>query len=252
MAMQSKINQLLQKLPKGTVILSSWLETEGYSYELQQRYRKSGWLSSIGKGAMIRTGDDFLLSGALTALQQQAKSTIHIGGRSALELSGKTHYLQLKAKEVTLFVDSQDRPPQWFRKINWDLTPKIFNTNLFLKPHVGMVEYSDKELKMQVSGDARALMECLWLTPTKFSLFEAKEIMEGLVSLRPAIVQELLENCKSVKVKRLFLFLAEMCKHTWFNYIDIHKINLGSGKRSLSAQGVFIPKYQIVVPKELI
>jgi len=43
----TKINQLLQQLPTGVVLLSSWLKTQGYSYGLQQRYRKSGWLISI-------------------------------------------------------------------------------------------------------------------------------------------------------------------------------------------------------------
>lgn len=79
-----KINQLLQKLPKNIVMLSGWLVDKGYSYELQQRYRKSGWLKSIGKGAMIRSGDELLLSGAITALQNQAGANIYIGGRSAL------------------------------------------------------------------------------------------------------------------------------------------------------------------------
>jgi hypothetical protein len=36
---QSKINKLMQEVPKGLVLLSTWLRSEGYSYELQQRYR---------------------------------------------------------------------------------------------------------------------------------------------------------------------------------------------------------------------
>jgi hypothetical protein len=67
----SKINRLMQQLPKGLVLLPTWLLSEGYSYGLQQRYRTSGWLKSIGKGAMIRSGDTLVLSGAIAALQQQ-------------------------------------------------------------------------------------------------------------------------------------------------------------------------------------
>jgi hypothetical protein len=95
-------------------------------------------------------------------------------------------------------------------------------------------------------------MECLSLAPQQFPLVEAKEIMEGLTTIRPAAVQELLENCKSVKVKRLFLFLAEKAEHSWFKYIDTQKIDLGSGKRSLAKDGVLVSKYQLVVPKELV
>jgi hypothetical protein len=46
--MGTKINQLIQQLPAGTILLSAWLNAEGYPYELQQKYRKSGWLTSVG------------------------------------------------------------------------------------------------------------------------------------------------------------------------------------------------------------
>ncbi|MDD2799463.1 MAG: type IV toxin-antitoxin system AbiEi family antitoxin [Bacteroidales bacterium] len=252
MIIESKINKLLQNLPKGLVLLSPWLVAEGYSYELQQRYRKSGWLKSIGKGAMVRNGDELLLSGAIAALQTQAKVSIHIGGRSALGQLGVAHYLQVNPKELTLFADGQFNQPLWFSKNTWDFEPKLYCTTLFSNEGLGLVDYTDGELKMKMSGAARAMMECLSLAPQQFSLVEAKEIMEGLTTIRPTVVQELLENCKSVKVKRLFLFLAEKADHSWFKYVDINKIDLGSGNRSLVKKGVLVAKYQLVVPKELI
>lgn len=60
----TKINQLLQKQPPGTVFLSSWLEKQGYSRDLQKRYKASGWFESIGTGAMIRKGDSVNWLGA--------------------------------------------------------------------------------------------------------------------------------------------------------------------------------------------
>jgi hypothetical protein len=53
----SKINQLLQSIPEGKVVLASWLIKRGYSLDLQKRYRKSNWLVSVGTGAMIRKSD---------------------------------------------------------------------------------------------------------------------------------------------------------------------------------------------------
>ena len=75
--------------------------------------------------------------------------------------------------------------------------------------------------------------------------------MEGLNNLRPATVQTLLEDCSSIKVKRLFLYLADKAGHEWLSYIDLNKVDLGSGKRAIVSDGVYIPKYQITVPKEL-
>ena len=51
-------------------------------------------------------------------------------------------------------------------------------------------------------------------------LIECYQIMEGLVNLRPVIIEELLEQCKSIKVKRLFLYMADKQKQSWFKYID--------------------------------
>jgi hypothetical protein len=75
--------------------------------------------------------------------------------------------------------------------------------------------------------------------------------MEGLNNLRPRSVQALLEECTSVKVKRLFLYLAEKAGHEWFDFINLDNIDLGSGKRAIVDGGVYVSKYQITVPKEL-
>lgn len=54
---RTKINNLLATQPNGVVLLSAWLVQKGYSFGLQERYRASRWLESIGAGAMVRTGD---------------------------------------------------------------------------------------------------------------------------------------------------------------------------------------------------
>jgi hypothetical protein len=64
-------------------------------------------------------------------------------------------------------------------------------------------------------------------------------------------MQELLEKCSSIKVKRLFLFMASKAKHQWLEFIDQTKIALGIGDRVIIREGVYISKYKISVPKEL-
>jgi len=247
----SKLGKIMQEYPKGLVLLSSLLVSEGYSYELQQQYRKSNWLRSIGKGAMLKSDDPFLLSGALAALQLQSNINIHYGGRSALELQGNTHYLRLMLSEATLFAPGQTKLPSWFVNNKWDTDYQISKISLFRNDTVGLIDYQDTLIKMKISTPGRAMMECLALCPDDFSLMEAYELMEGLSTLRPKQVQELLEECKSVKVKRLFLYFAERAGHSWFKYIDQTKTNLGSGNRSLTNNGVLVSKYSLVLPKEL-
>lgn len=246
----SKINRLLTSQPSGVVFQSKWLSEQGYSGHLQKKYRQSNWLVSIGNGAMIRVGDQVGYEGAIYAVQKQTRSTIHPGGRTALSLLGKAHYLEVDSKRVTLFGSPSEKLPVWFRKHAWGVDLNFYSTS-FLPPDLGMTDVELKTFSIRVSGAPRALMECLYLAPEKQNLTECYELMEGLNNLRPDQVQLLLEKCGSIKVKRLFLYLAEKASHDWFRFLDLRKVDLGRGKRSVVKGGVYVEKYQITVPREL-
>ncbi|MBU4331192.1 MAG: type IV toxin-antitoxin system AbiEi family antitoxin domain-containing protein, partial [Acidobacteria bacterium] len=57
--------------------------------------------------------------------------------------------------------------------------------------------------------------------------------------------------CRSVKVKRLFLYLAEKAAHSWTGSLDVSRINLGKGDRLIAEKGVLDKKYRITVPRGL-
>jgi hypothetical protein len=54
-------------------------------------------------GAWMRVGEKPTYEGALYALQQQSKSSVHLGGKTALSLLGKAHYLELSAQQIIMF-----------------------------------------------------------------------------------------------------------------------------------------------------
>jgi hypothetical protein len=247
---EQKINRLLHSQPSGAVYLSSWLTENGFSTQLLNRYKKSHWLYSIGRGAWMRVGEQPTYEGAIYALQQQAESSVHIGGKTALSLLGKAHYLELSTQQITLFGDSKEKLPTWFTKYSWGVKVNYFSSS-FLPAKAGLQILELSNFGLQISNPTRALLECLYLAPKKQKLVECYEIMEGLNNLRPKQVQELLEQCTSIKVKRLFLYMAEKSNHNWFKYINMEKIDTGKGKRSLVKDGVYIAEYGITVPKEL-
>lgn len=247
---ESKINQLLQNMPEGTVVLASWLAKQGYSHDLQQKYLRSNWLETVGKGAFKRSGEVIAIFGALYAMQFQAGKAIHIGGRTALALLGYTHYVEMQQSETILFAPQGFKLPVWFSNYNWNTSHVLIRTAM-LPSGLALVEYSSKTFPIKISSPARAILECFEMAPARFDLAEAGLIMEGLNALKPQQVQELLEQCRSVKAKRLFLYFAEKANHTWFKYITFDKIGIGKGKRSIVKQGTWIPKYQITVPKIL-
>lgn len=246
----SKINHLLSTAPSGVVLTSGWLAAQGYSLDLQQRYKKSNWFTSLGRGALVRSGDEVDYLGGVYALQSQLGLSIHPAAKTALMLQGKSHYLEFSTKKVQVFCPPSDSLPSWFANHDWGSTVDCIISS-FLPPGIGMAEFKHKAFTIKISSPARAVMECLYLAPKTQPLIEIYELMEGLNNLRPTTIQILLESCTSVKVKRLFLYMAEKAGHEWLTYIKLDKIDLGTGKRQIVSNGTYVSKYQITVPKEL-
>ncbi len=247
----NKVNSLIKEWMKGMVMLSSALEEKGYRKDLLRKYVRSGLLESLGYGAFKIAGGDVEWYGAVNALQNQKKSIIHPGGKTALTLKGYAHYVSESLSRVDLFGDQDSKLPKWFKGINWGVSINYFQTKLFnysKSEYYALVRLSNIDVK--VSSPEMATMEMLNLVPKAQSFDEALKIMEGLTTLRPQLVQQLLEECNSVKVKRLFLYMAEKNEHQWFQELNIEKINLGSGKRVIVKDGVFDKKYLITVPRE--
>jgi hypothetical protein len=248
---RTKINQFLDDHKPGTVCLASWLEDQGISYELQKRYRKSGWLESVGKGAFKRPKEEVRWQGGLYALQTQANSPIHAGAITALAMHGLAHYLRVAGEKVFLFSPYKTNLPTWYKNYPWGNPIKHVQTS-FLPAELGLQEQELKTFSITVSMPERAILECLFLAPTHFDLVECYQVMEGLVNLRPRLVQELLEQCTSVKVKRTFLYMAQKAGHQWLSRLERDKIDLGKGKRSLVKGGILDAEFQITLPKELV
>jgi hypothetical protein len=244
------LNQLLASLSPGVVVTSAWLVEQGYSLELQRRYRSSHWFESIGHGAMVRTGDSVDWLGGVHALQAQLGLSFHPAAGTALAMQGRAHYLSLSPSRAWLFGAAGERLPPWFKRFDWGVSVEGLKTG-FLPPRLGLHEVEHKGFRIQVSGAGRAMMECLYLAPRHQSLEEAADLMDGLNNLHPRQVQALLEACTSIKVKRLFLYLAERSGHDWLTAIDRSKIDMGRGKRSLVPAGAYVPSYRMTVPVSL-
>ncbi len=246
----SKINQLLKAWPSGTVATSRWLKEQGISQQLANKYESTSWLSRIGQGAFIRDGEKVEWLGGLYALQNQLQLPIHAGGKTALQQLGFAHFLPLGKSKVWLFANPGTKLPSWFKFYPWGHKIDYFTPNLFSKMELGLTQKEMSNFLIRLSSPERAILEVLYLVPHTQSFEEANLLMEGLTSLRPALVQQLLENCNSIKVKRLFMLLAEKANYPWLKKLSPERVNFGTGKRSLVKKGVLNKKYQITIPKD--
>ena len=277
-----KLNRLTGELPEGLLASAPWLERKGYSSALRHQYVKAGWLEQPARGVFRRPGG--LLKWQHVVISMQHLLDIHpvVGGRTALELHGFNHYVSVSGpREIYLFCSN--KLPGWLFKLECDAaftthkSQRLFHndqihyglgsvkTDIDTGSTSGVERYGRKALgsglteqiwgerdwPITLSTPERAILELLDEVPQRETFHQADMFMESLHSLSPRRIQKLLEDCKSVKVKRLFLWFAHRHGFRFLKQIDEALIDLGSGKRSLVKDGHLDPTYLITVPKDM-
>lgn len=272
----TKINLLQDLLEEGLLAPTGWLEEQGYSRALISRYVDSGWLVSPARGVYRRPGPSLKWQHVVASLQLLAGSYLHVGGRTALVQRGLGHYIRMSGPE-TINLYGPEVLPAWVNKLGLQERFAVRNDAMFgslraRRNELGaLVDFHDVPLqskqladfglqemtwgawdwRLLYSTDERAMFELLQDVPAQESIYEADVLMQGLVNVRPARVMSLLMACASVKVKRLFLALAERHQHQWLAHLDLSKVDLGKGKRMLAPGGKLHPKYLITLPADL-
>jgi len=272
----TKINRLHDVLEEGLLAPTGWLEEQGYSRALISRYVNSGWLVSPARGVYRRPGPSLKWQHVVASLQLVMGSYLHVGGRTALVQRGLGHYVRMSGPE-TIYLYGPVALPAWVNKLSLQKRFAVRNDAMFgdlraRRNALGVLtDFHDEPLqpkhladfglqemtwgawdwRLLHSTDERAMFEVLQDVPTRESVYEADVLMQGLVNVRPARAMSLLTTCASVKVKRLFLALAERHQHQWLAHLDLSKVDLGKGKRMLVSGGKLHPKYLITLPVDL-
>jgi len=227
-----------------------FLADSGVDHKSASYHSGEGKLSRLGSGAYVRPSDEVRWQGGLYPLQTQLSLTVHVGARSALELLGLSHYLPMGKKPLIFLVsDKKEHLPAWFTRHEWDARINHRCLSLFTGiPETASTSLDCGGFTVKASSAERAIMETMSLARTNHEIEHSHTLMEGLITLRPDVVQELLTACTSVKVKRLFLWSAETSEHAWFSRLDPSKVDLGKGKRQIYQGGVYDQKYKMTIP----
>ena len=243
-----KLKQLYQLLPEGVVAPSAWLKANGYSSQLVYKYVKNGWLLKLGRRAYIRPASILKWEGAVLGLQKLGELPFHVGGLSALNQSGYAHYLPMGGeKTITLY--SKKNPPAWIKDIE-SLSFSFYKKPLFEDLGLKQQSTSIRDWQITVSAPERAILELLYQIDDQGITFQfVAEIFESLTTLSPRLLNELLQNCSSRKVKRLFLFFASYYNFSWAKHIS-KELDLGAGKLQIVKDGNYNKTYMITIPKE--
>ena len=273
-----KLNPLQRLLPEGLVVDAAWLEARGYSRGLRSRYLASGWLEQPARGTYRRPGGTLLWQQVVVSLQGLLQIPVVVGGRTALELHGFSHYVSRTGpREVHLYGDKPlpgcvlklalhqplvfHSAKRLFRthsiaadagSVTWQPQEQAFSGSA-LPPGGGLTRLSwgHWDWPLGLSTPERAILELLDEVPARETFHQADKLMESLRTLSPRRLQQLLEECSNIKVKRLFLWFAKRHRFLWLPQLKPERIDLGRGKRMLVRRGTLDATYKITVPGDM-
>lgn len=246
------MNPLIQTLSlwsRYEVHTLSWLEAHGLSQTQAFRSYQAGELRKIGAGIYVRHGDPLHWAGAIQAIQKELGLSIHVAGVSALELQGAGHNATSKKWHLILTTYASANIPKWLKANDWGVEFQFHRSSLF-EQNRWLDTYQQDGLDIKLACRELAILEYIDQSDYEHSFGPTENYMLGLITMRPKVLQELLEECRSVKVKRIFLYLSEKMGMPYFQDLDIRKIDLGSGKRVVIKQGRFDHKYKITVERQ--
>lgn len=231
---------------------------------------KSGQLEPLAAGVYLRPGTKMNWQGAVASLQNMFRLDLTPGGLTALEQHGFAHYLPISRKrQVRLY--GKDAIPKWLVLALPDVE---FDRYLPLpgSGSTGLVnfEYDTQERLLSppessserknawpftLSLPERAFLEVLQDVPDTVSFEHAEQLLQGMTTLSPRLMEGLLRKCTHVKVRRLFYWLAERQTYTWRKKLPspeaLDELGLGSGNRVLVKGGKLSAKYMITVPEDM-
>jgi hypothetical protein len=237
-------------LQEGVLVNRNWLKRNGFGRPAVDYYLRSGKLEAVVRGVYRKPGPPLKWQNVVYSLQLLGYQ-VHVGHFSALQYHGFQHYLGFgNTDQISLYCDS--RLPSWIEEFD-QFSFTQMDQSLFTSGSAYGTEeihFGTWDWPISYSSPERALIELMSTIKTAEEISRAHMMLEGAANLRPRVLQVLLEQCRQIKAKRLFLWTARTSGHAWYAQIDKTQVNLGSGKRQIVPDGVLDREFLITVPKE--
>jgi len=251
-------DELEKLVPPGLIVTRKWLMEHGLSRHALDNQIKSHQFTPIVPGVYARPQATLVWQNLVSSLTAVLPMGLHLGGLSALSVQGFSHYLELSGTQ-SVHLYGEKTPPAWINHVLPVVEPKFHSTRrlwrdgaqaVLLKNVVDFVWREDMP-PMKVSSPEMAYLELLMDVSLSVSFEHADELMQGLTQLSPRKLQVLLAECKSIKVKRLFFWMADRHQYTWRGRLDPGEFDLGESKRVIAKGGKLDKAYKITVPESM-
>ena len=273
-----KLNKLPTILPEYILVDAAWLAAQGYSGVQASRYADAGWLERPTRGVYMRPGSRLHWQAVLVSLQTVLGNPLAVGGLSALEMQGCAHYIYPQMP-ATIWLHGPKPPPPWLARLDagkkfvfrrtgrlfaseskyncpaqrrfWHSREQLFAPPAEMPVGVRQLSWSEKRFAIWVSGPERAMLELLAEVPGNYRVDDADVLIDGLTAMDPQLLQEMLADCRIIKVKRLALWFVRRHFPRLLDHIDMDRIDLGRGNRVIARGGFLDKDYKITLPEHL-
>ena len=251
--MNKPTKALMEKIPDGLVVSRFKLTKLGFDKPAIDYFLRSDKLVPISHGVYRKPGPPLKWEHLVYSLVELGHN-VHVGGRSALDLSGFAHYLPLGGMQY-LHLYCESTIPTWVGKLKIPVEIVPHKLNIFSKLPENSINtrpFGHWDWPIPYASTELALLELVDTIDGSDSFQTVDKYFEIATTLRPELMNQLLSTCKKVSANRLFLWFAKRHNLPCFKSLDIKKINLGSGKRMIAQGGVLDKDFQITVPKEMV
>ena len=252
--------ELLDLVPYGLVATREWLLRAGMSRSALDNQIKSAQLLSARPGVYVRPGTRLVWQGVVCSLERMGRDLV-VGGATALEEQGRAPELPFSGRR-SIQLHGLDPLPSWTNRLDLPETFRRRSTAWLTGSGThddagersraafltAAAPWGDGFRTIRVSTPERALFELLKDVPQSVSFERAERFLEGLSDLSPRRLELLVQRTPSVKIRRLFFWLAERQGHPWTRRLRPEDFDLGRGKLALATGGRFVSRYGITVP----
>lgn len=243
---------IFEKIPDGLVVSRQKLIEIGFAKPAIDYFLRSGKLTTISRGVYRRPGPPLKWEHLIYSAVQLGHN-IHVGARSAMDMSGFAHYLSLGGLRQ-LHIYCEKKPPTWLVTLNKPVEIVAHRLKIFTNiPPASILQrpFGHWDWPIPIATVELALLEILNDVADEAGFKMADKYFETATTLRPDLLNQLLATCKKVHVNRLFLWFAKRHSLSCLESLNRADINLGKGKRMIVRGGTLDKELQITVPKEM-
>ena len=255
----SLLRKVFTQLPVGALVDSAWFQRNNISNQSVYGYVRKGLLVRLSRGVFLLSGTEYDPKEKLdwevilASLARVMEVKFHVGGLTAIELLGRQHFGTFgPMRRVEIYGENL---PKWLAKVNANGKFISSSNNLFKTASLGIQQYQGHDLAIgdevsyPISGLERSILEMVDSIRGEASFEHVDLLFQSMYDANPELLIKLLKDCRKIKVRRLFLLLAERHNHSWMSSIDKSMFELGTHSRQFIKHGRYHSEYKITVPE---